>query len=165
MFRTIDNFLSPVEVNLLKIEIDNGHWKLQGTSNDDLSKPVFWVNNIIQSRVNRLFTEKIQTIFKRKISVNYLYVNGQAHGQCGDWHTDVNPGTPNCFTMVYFYKEWPPEFGGHLLIKTNPITSILPVFNTAIIFDSTIEHMGMEPTMHCKTQRESVACKFKVIDD
>ena len=75
MIRIIDNFLSPVEIKILKIEIEKGHWKLNGTTYDDFSKPIFWNNDIFKSRTNKVFTDKIQNLINRKISVEI----GRAH--------------------------------------------------------------------------------------
>ena len=110
-----------------------------------------------------LFTKKISKSIKYDIVIDRLYANGQAHGQCGYWHSDVAPGSINCFSLVFFLKEWKPEYGGHLLIKDPNLHSIIPEYNKAVLFDSTYDHLGMEPTIHCKTQRESIACKFRVI--
>ena len=159
----VNNFFSEEELNILNKEIALGNWNLQGSSTSKPFNPMFWFKDIFQTQATDLYTEKLQRGLGYKIIIDRLYVNGQAHGQCGDWHTDVSPGSLNCFTVVHFFQEWQPEFGGHLLIKSNPVTSIIPEFNKAVIFDSTVEHMGMEPTSHCKTQRESIACKFRII--
>jgi hypothetical protein len=163
MIEIIDKFFTNKEIDLLSIEIEKESWILDGFSNKNSVNPIFWYKNIFNTKIFELFLDTIQRGIKRKIIIDKLYVNGQAHGQCGYWHTDAVPGDNNCFTVVYFNKEWLPEYGGHLLIKSSPVTSILPEFNKAVLFDSTFEHMGMEPTVHCKTQRESIACKFKVI--
>ena len=164
MIEIIDNFFTNKELDYLNLEMDKGSWKLNGYSNNSTSKN-FWFKDIINTEALTLFTNKIQHGIGHKIVIDHLYVNGQAHGQCGEWHIDnYNKPAINCFTIVYFLKEWLPEYGGHLLIKTSPITSILPEFNKAVLFDGTFEHVGLEPTMHCKSQRESIGCKFRVID-
>jgi hypothetical protein len=163
MIEIIDNFFTADDLNVLISEVEKGQWQLHGSSVKKPYNPVFWFKDIIDTKATSLFAASIQRGIGHKIIIDRLYVNGQAHGQCGDWHTDVEPKSLNCFTIVYFFKKWQPEYGGHLLIKTDPVTSILPEYNKAVLFDSTIEHMGMEPTVHCKTQRESIACKFRVL--
>jgi hypothetical protein len=166
MIEIIDNFFNAQELDTLLDELKNGYWKIGAQSLKETSDyPVFWFKDITSTGAFKLFTDKIESGIKRKIIIDRLYVNGQAHSQCGFWHRDVDEGTINCFTVVYFFKEWPPEFGGHLLIKTEKTISIIPEFNKAVLFDSTLEHMGIEPTIHCKTQRESIACKFRVINE
>ena len=164
MIEVINNFFTNKETNLLNTGIEKGSWLLRGSSNKTPVNSIFWYKNIINTNICQLFIDKIQRGIKHNIIIDRLCVNGQAHGQCGYWHTDVEPGNNNCFTVVYFNKEWLPEYGGHLLIRTSPVISILPEFNKAVLLDSTLEHMGMEPTVHCKTQRESIACKFRVIN-
>ena len=163
MIEVIERFFTSKEIDHLYTEIEKGSWTFTGSSNKISVSPVFWYKNIIDTNIFKLFLDTIQRGIKHKIIIDRLYVNGQAHGQCGYWHTDVEPGYDNCFTVIYFNKEWLPEYGGHLLIKSSSVISILPEFNKAVLFDSTFEHMGMEPTVHCKTQRESIACKFRVI--
>ena len=163
MIEIINNFFKPNELSIINSETEKSKWQLRGSSVEKTYTPAFWFKDIINTNIESLFKDHIERGIGHKIIIDRLYVNGQAHGQCGDWHTDVEPGVLNNFTIVYFNKEWQPEYGGHLLIKTEPVTSILPEFNKAVLFDSTIEHLGMEPTIHCKTQRESIACKFRVI--
>ena len=50
------------------------------------------------------------------------------------------------------------------MIQKDKFISILPELNKAVIFSSHLFHVGLEPTTHCKTQRVSIACKFKVLD-
>jgi hypothetical protein len=170
----IPNFFDEKELALLYKEINRGRWALNGQSAIKGEKgykeynPLFWCNDIFYTDAKILFTNKLSAGLNNEIQLKNLYVNGQAHGQCGDWHTDTleeNKDETNFFTLVYFYKEWLPEYGGHLLIKeTNGVvTSYLPEFNKGVLFNSTLEHIGLEPTAHCKTQRESIACKFKII--
>jgi hypothetical protein len=163
MIEIIDNFFNAQELDTLYEEVGKGQWNIGAQSLEMSGNPAFWYKNISSIDALKLFTNKIESGINRKIVIDRLYVNGQAHGQCGFWHTDVEPGSINCFTVVYFNKKWLPEYGGHLLIRTLPITSVIPEYNKAVLFDSTLEHMGLEPTIHCKTQRESVACKFRVL--
>lgn len=166
MIEIINNLFTEEEVKLLLPEIEKGQWGLLGNSNKNKTgTPVFWYKDIFHTKATELFHEKISNGIKRKIVIDRLYVNGQAHSQCGFWHRDAHPDFKDRFTIVYFNKAWLPEYGGHLLIKSDNVYSILPEYNKAVLFDSTLEHMGMEPTVFCKTQRESIACKFRVINE
>jgi len=160
----IPNFLDEKELMLLNTEIEKGKWELGGTSNSKEVNPLFWYKDIINTDAFVLIHNKLKVGLGLNLKIVRLYINGQAHGQCGDWHKDIEEGI-NCFTLVYFFKKWLPEYGGHLLIREadGKVNSYLPEFNKGIILDSTLEHMGLEPTMHCKTQRESLACKFHII--
>jgi hypothetical protein len=165
MIKTIDNLFEDWEIKIIEQSMNTCYWKLTAFLERDPDSRYFWYKNIIDTPALDIFLDKVRKITSRNIIIDRLYVNGQAHGQCGYWHTDQPVGSINCFTIVYFNKEWLPEYGGHLLIKTNNITSILPEQNKAVILDSTIEHMGLEPTVHCRTQRESIACKFRIINE
>lgn len=162
---TISNFLTEEEVIQLDRDASTRSWELTGRSVNISHTPKFWFKDIFDTPLHPLFHNKIEKGIKNKICIDRLYINGQAHSQCGFWHTDVSAEEINCFTLVYFYQKWLPEYGGHLLVKTENVTSILPEYNKAVLFDSTLEHMGMEPTVHCKTQRESIACKFRIINE
>ena len=177
MIEIINNFFTEDKVLLFNNEIKKSNWKLnqtsvlsparveQESSDNEIQYPAFWYNDIIHTDALSLFTEEIKIRTGLNIEVLKLYSNGQAHGQCGFWHVDAPLGMNGYLTLVYFYKKWKPEYGGHLMIKNNEeVVSILPEYNTAVLLDSTMEHMGMEPTVHCKTQRESIACKFRIID-
>ena len=163
----IKDFFNEKEQNLLASAIASSKWLLQGRTSPDPSAGVFWCKRLEETEAVNLFHTKIEKGLKQKISIESLYVNGQAHGQCGHWHQDLYPGQnydlQHCFTLVYFPNHWLPEYGGHLMLQEDNITSILPEYNKTVIFSSSIFHIGLEPTVFCKTQRESIACKFRVI--
>jgi Rps23 Pro-64 3,4-dihydroxylase Tpa1-like proline 4-hydroxylase len=164
--QAIYNVFTPDEMLQLSIFVEQGSWNLSGYSANNNTK-LFWKKDIFETPAYNLFSNKIQSLLNKSVVINELYVNGQAHGQSGNWHVDQQPSTPhirNDGTLVYFPKVWRPEYGGHLLIeKDQEILSILPEFNKGVIFDSGLQHIGLEPTMYCMTQRESIACKFKVL--
>ena len=160
----IPNFLDEKEIDLLVKYAEEANWRLIGSSIKN--NIMFWYKDLFNSNAANLFCNKLQNGLSQNIEVDRIYVNGQAHSQCGIWHTDVpDTGVVNHFTLVYFFKEWLPEYGGHLLIREvdGTVSSHIPEFNKGIIFDSTLEHMGLEPSIHCKTQRESLAVKFRII--
>ena len=164
MIEIINNFFTEEEYNLIYLECSRCAWEFNAISKLVIpEKPTFWFKDIFHTKAKDIFYEKIKKGINHNIVIDRLYVNGQARGQSGWWHTDAVPPGVNCFTVVYFPQEWKPEYGGHLMLKSDPITSILPEYNKAVLFDSMIEHMAMEPTCYCITQRESIACKFKVL--
>lgn len=155
------------ELSHLASSIEKGIWVLRGYSTAQNSK-IFWYKNLLQTSAKDLFLKKIQSLINNPVIINELYVNGQSHGQCGNWHIDQQPDTPeihNDGTLVYFPNEWKPIYGGHLMIDTGEIISILPEHNKGVLFNSSLFHVGLEPTSHCQSQRESIACKFRIIND
>jgi Rps23 Pro-64 3,4-dihydroxylase Tpa1-like proline 4-hydroxylase len=95
-----------------------------------------------------------------------VYANGQAHGQCGMFHTDVpETSDDSYYSLVYYiHEDWKYEYGGHLLIKNaNGCEFYWPETNSAILFNSKLQHCPLEPTIFCKSQRESIAFKFRIL--
>lgn len=160
----LHDLLAAEEVFQLSRYLKQGNWILHGYATNPESK-VFWKKNILHTPAKYLFLNIIQKLINNPVEINELYVNGQAHGQCGNWHMDQQPDTPeirNDGTLVYFPNEWQPIFGGHLMIDTGDIISILPEYNKGVLFNSSFLHVGLEPTCYCKDQRESIACKFTI---
>jgi hypothetical protein len=169
-----DNLLTKEEYNLLMIEFEKYDWKFdQSSSSRNSNGRTFWFKDISESEYcMSLFSTKIQEILKVDIRPERLYGNGQAHGQCSDIHQDVMCGPEikgNWGTLVYFaHTNWYPIYGGHLILTdpdhTTVTNSFFPKTNSAVLFNSRQHHAGLEPTVHCKTQRLSIAFKFKVIE-
>jgi hypothetical protein len=167
----IPNLLKEEELDLFIKESRKEKWALVSESSaikNNILNPAesvrFWYKELIHTKIKMLFYNKITKAINTDIDIKNVYCNGQAFGQCGFWHNDY-PDTPNAFTLVYFYSEWQPEYGGHLLIKKQDeeVISFLPELNKGILFDGTLLHMALSPSRHCLTQRESLACKFIVL--
>lgn len=164
----ITNFFSSKEQQEFELFLDKMEWTLSRSSNDppEKSDRFFWGASLMTPECLKFFKNKIEAGLKQEIEIISVAANGQAHGQCGEWHTDYTGAYNNLqhyLTLIYFPYEWSPEYGGHLLIKSEEILSILPELNKAVIFNSLLSHIGLEPTTHCKTQRVSIACKFKLL--
>lgn len=165
----INNLFSDEEIVFIKKESQDALWQLSGNSDEKYKGlfPSFWYKRLFDIDYNfnyvlsNFLKNKLEYYFKRHIEMERIYFNGQAHGQCGFWHQDYPPSEFKRLTLVYFINKWKPEFGGHLLVKKdNQVYSFLPQYNYGVLFDGTLDHMGLEPSIHCKTQRESLACKF-----
>ena len=160
------NIFSNYNNKIINQVISTNPWQFIGTSDNDEDKPAFWYNDLYETEVKDLFLIFIESHLQQKIQMFKLYTNGQAHGQCGFWHRDVPEETAGEFrTLVYFPKPWKPEYGGHFIVKENTeYISVLPEFNMGVIINSKDLHMGLEPSIFCKTQRESIACKFRILN-
>lgn len=168
----IPNVFNDTERNTLSQELNNYSWNLNNFSRENLGRPEgrpFWAKRPFNSVVSKeLFRLKIEAAMRLKVEIKRIHVNGQTHGQCGIWHTDEKCHDPidTAFTLVYFPTEWLPEYGGHLLVKiNNDVHSILPEFNKGVLFRTTTEHLGLEPSILCDYMRESIACSFKVLHE
>ena len=71
-------------------------------------------------------------------------------------------------TLVYYANDsWSPEYGGSTMIidNENNIHSCYPEPNSAVVFNSRFPHVGLEPTIHYKNMRVTLAHKFKMLKD
>lgn len=163
------NFFDNDERDFVKRNFENhGQWKLEGMSNNYIdSYRSFWFKDLIDHKgLVWVFKNKMEIFLTKQIEVNRFYANGQAHSQSGLFHSDVDPHEQGEYgSLVYFiHDEWMPEYGGHLLIKEeNELISVLPETNSAVLFDSKKYHCPLEPTIYCRTQRISLAFKFKIL--
>lgn len=168
-----DNFLNETEVDGFDHFCDHYVWEFNGHSY--AKDKLFWKKDLWASKwgrciqIEETFKNKIENIFNIKIETERLYLNGQAHGQCGSIHSDLlEDSDPDCnyMTAVYYVnKQWSPELGGFTVIVDNSdnIHIVYPKPNSIVIFNSGFAHVGLEPTMHCKDQRVTLAHKFKVL--
>ena len=169
----IENFLDEKEIAGFEHFCEHYVWELRNYS---FSKErMFWKKDFWESKLGKCkpientFRNKIQSLLNIKIETERLYLNGQAHGQCGSLHTDLlEESDPQCdyMTAVYYVnKTWSPELGGFTVIIDNldNMHIVYPKPNSIVIFNSAFAHVGLEPTMHCKDQRVTLAHKFKVL--
>lgn len=169
----IDNLLTEKELEVFNKYEDHYVWELSNATYDGGRE--FWVKDFWGDKWGKCdviesgFRNKLEAIFQSKLETVQMYLNGQAHGQCGDMHSDWKPEWDPAFdyiTMVYYaHKEWKPEYGGFTCVETpdGTLHTAYPKPNSCIIFNSRFQHIGLEPTTHCKTQRVSLAHKFKVL--
>lgn len=165
-------FLSEMEMLSLDTEFKQYHWELVGSSIPEVEEPTYhWDNNLNDSVLIRdLFTSKIQNFLNKRIETIKVYANGNTHGQCGHPHVDVlETAEGEYYTLVYYHhKNWRPEYGGHLILMESGgkiIENIFPKSNSAVLFNSKLPHCPLEPTVHCKHMRISIAYKFRIIGD
>jgi Rps23 Pro-64 3,4-dihydroxylase Tpa1-like proline 4-hydroxylase len=169
----IDNFLTDEELATLQKYAQRYVWTFTGFSHDPNSR-VFWKKDLMHDLglckpVESIFKNKIEQTFNIRVETKDLYMNGQAHGQCGSLHTDVTVDTDGDYlTMVFFPQpQWNPEWGGFTVIidSAKNIHCIYPNPNSVVIFNSKSPHVGLEPTVHCNFQRISIAYKVKIIKE
>lgn len=170
----LNSLLSDKEIeNLYTITDKHFKWELNNTSYDD--SKFFWVKQLwgggeldTSEIIENTFREKIQNLFNIELETVELFMNGQTHGQCGKMHSDEKGGwdsSSDYITLVYYFnKEWNPELGGFTVIKDNDgrLHTVYPTPNSAVMFNSRLEHIGLEPTCHCNTMRITLAHKMKI---
>jgi hypothetical protein len=170
----IDSFLSIDEYRIVYDEFQIYQWHFRAgemDSNSPVPIRTFWQKPLESSEyIVELFKNKIQNILNVKIDIGRVYGNGQAHGQSAWVHTDDSQNDGNIYGSLVYYltPNWKPYYGGHLIFVDsveNPIEvlkSVFPKSNSAVMFNSTMPHMALEPSVYCLEQRESIAVKFKV---
>jgi hypothetical protein len=169
-----DSFLSENDLPKVWDEIEKSNWEFKAGEHADpsIKEPLrtFWYKELKQSEfIESLFKNKIEEYMGKKIESQRLYLNGQAHSQTAWVHTDV----PNVMegeygsVVYYIHSDWRPVYGGHLIFlddsETEVTNSFFPKYNSALMFNSKMKHCALEPTVYCRTQRLSIAYKFKVI--
>ena len=161
------NYFTDAERTELLKECKNYNWMLTGHSQNNPESRTFWFKSLNKSTfIVNLFTSKIEEYLDKKIQLSRVYANGQAHGQCGEFHKDVEPAQEGefCSLVYYLHEDWKPEYGGHIMIKNgDQYESYWPESNSAILFNSKWDHCPLEPTVYCKKQRESIAFKFRIL--
>lgn len=169
----VENFLTEKEVESFDHFCGHYVWEMDGFSHT--TEKMFWKKDMWESKwgkclpIEETFRSKLEQLFNIKLETERLYLNGQAHGQCGSIHSDLlEDSDPNAqyITAVYYVnKQWSPEFGGFTVVidKNQLMHIVYPKPNSIVIFDSGLPHVGLEPTMHCKDQRVTLAHKMKII--
>jgi Rps23 Pro-64 3,4-dihydroxylase Tpa1-like proline 4-hydroxylase len=167
----IDDFLTDNERNSFDILCEKYKWNLSGFSYNPKTR-IFWTKDLWESisdpcvEIEQTFRTKIEDIFNIKLETVRIYLNGQAHGQCGSMHSDIteDDNGEEYITLIYYVnKKWSPEMGGFTVIIDHKKDMHTCYPNSIVIFNSRLQHVGLEPTTHCITQRVTMAHKFKVI--
>ena len=172
-----NDFLNEEDRQIVENEFNQYEWKFDGREyssektgvTDDMPLRTFWSKEMSDSPIlNAVFQYKVEQALGTEVETIRIQGNGQSHGQSAWKHSDAFKDTEGIFgTLIYYvHKDWKPEYGGHIMLLTddkNDVTrSYWPRSNSAIMFDSKINHIALEPTVYCLTQRVSIAYKFKV---
>lgn len=162
------NFLSDEDFHkAVKLTRFSSGWEFTQNSNkgDGL---IFW---ILYLDNELFFTEyvanKIREATGLDFTIDKVYANGQTYGLCGDIHRDRDIEDQGEFRTFLLYTNpiWYLNWGGFTVFyddKTGKETIIYPKPNHAVLFDSKMQHVGLEPTRHCTELRTSVAFKLRI---
>jgi hypothetical protein len=168
----IDNFLSNDEIEGFQTITDKYKWEHDGFSHKQTR--IFWIKELLKvtgvppaEPIETTFREKIEYLFNVKLQTERMYLNGQSHGQCGSFHTDVEVDADGEYMTLIYYanKTWDAEKGGFTIIVDNQqnMHIVYPKPNSIVCFNSKFAHVGLEPTVHCVDLRVTMAQKFKVL--
>lgn len=163
--KTYDDFLSMEDWEyVIKKTICGNEWSFSGGNG---TKNKFWTMGLSK---DGFFSEHMFSLIK-KINPNFklhmVYANGQTHGLCGDLHRDYDgPKTDiRWYTFLYYVNfDWLPQFGGSTIFSSDSngteVYTHFPKPNSAVLFDSTILHAGLQPTSFFKGLRVTIAFKL-----
>lgn len=163
------DFLSPDDfATAVQLTRYSSGWNYTGQSNKEGF--TFWYLDLMSTP---FFTEHVASIIREKTKLDFVidrvYANGQTYGLCGSVHLDRYPEEGDNFLtfLLYTHPRWQLVWGGNTVLydeENKQEISIPPKPNHAILFDSTIPHVGLEPTRHCQELRTSVAYKLSLIE-
>jgi len=145
-------------------------WQFIGQSNISQNNFNFWYMDLMDDTFfTELFPSKIELITGKKFELLRVYANGQTYGLPGQLHKDIDVNySPELYqTFVYYVNPiWDINWGGatHVIKTDNSFDTVFPVPNDGIMFNSTLPHVGSEPTRYCPDLRVTVAFKLKEIN-
>ena len=175
-----DNFLLKEEYDFVWEEFEKFKWEHIAGENPEnvflssIQLRTFWFKDLIESKIEPLFKNKIETFLNCKIESKRLYGNGQTTSQDAFVHRDQEPKADDTVvygTLVYYlHKSWMPHFGGNLIfveeskkgIVPKVTASIFPATNSAVLFNSYLQHMAFAPSVYCSDMRTSIGYKFSI---
>jgi Rps23 Pro-64 3,4-dihydroxylase Tpa1-like proline 4-hydroxylase len=164
-----DNVLDENHYNyVLEKTMFGDQWKFIGYSKNPSDYKFWYMELENDSFFQNDFLKIIEKLSNKKFEIQRVYANGQTYGQPGNVHKDVSTDyAPELYyTFVYYVNPvWDLSWGGatQVVQSTGEISTIMPIRNTAILFNSALNHVGLEPTRYCPELRVTVAFKLKEI--
>jgi Rps23 Pro-64 3,4-dihydroxylase Tpa1-like proline 4-hydroxylase len=153
---------------VLNKTLNGNQWNFMGFSNTT-AEYKFWYMELSEDKFfTETFLSIVENITNKKFELNRVYANGQTYGLPGNIHQDVRTDyTPELYyTFLYYVNPtWDISWGGstQIIHTSGQVDTIMPVRNTAIMFNSKLNHLGLEPTRYCPELRVTVAFKLKEI--
>jgi Rps23 Pro-64 3,4-dihydroxylase Tpa1-like proline 4-hydroxylase len=168
MIKRYKDILDNESFNGLWNDIKNSPWWYDHRTTK--GKTIFFSQHIQENYIFKYtyieLCKKIHSLISKDISEKiypiWMKVNGQVHGQSGDFHKDYNDD--GFYTFVYFpIPYWNVSWGGEFVIYDSIIKEyeyMPPLPNHGILFPSNYDHMGSDPNRHCDIIRISIALNF-----
>lgn len=165
--RVFDNFLTDDEMKVLEEYFTGSVWKW-GHKSSDNARIQKWFSAELDDKP--YFTEYLKEKIERNIDIKCelvrVYANGQTILNGGSWHSDIN--LDGYLTALLYVSNITRHnvdvIRGHteFMSENGNITSIQPIKNRLVVFDSQILHQGCAPDVP-GFLRISVAWKLKRI--
>jgi Rps23 Pro-64 3,4-dihydroxylase Tpa1-like proline 4-hydroxylase len=164
-----DNVLCEQNYNYCFEKTLNGNqWQLIGFSKNPSDYKFWYMDLENDSFFTNDFLKIIEQLSDKKFELQRVYANGQTYGQPGNIHQDIyTEYAPELYhTFVYYVNpRWDLSWGGstQIIHPTGEVDTIMPQKNTAILFPSVFNHVGLEPSRYCPDLRVTIAFKLKEI--
>lgn len=142
----------------------SARWSYSGHSNTPQTGR-FWFCDLSQETLFAdTLLERICSDTAQQWTLLKVYANGQTFGLSGGLHQDMVGAEPGQYYTFLYYANpvWEPEWGGNTVFSDGENLVVrYPAPNSVVLFDSTIPHVGLEPTRHCADLRVTVAWKLQ----
>jgi len=154
----VDDYLNNEEIAFVDDYFKRPVWEFghcTDQSDERLFKGRWFVANLEYEKFfNEHLLKKIEKTTDCKWEVLKVYANGQTILNGGDWHVDAicNPPDPIYFTVLLYVSDIDAS-NVHIINgctefrPKHKITTIEPLKNRMVLFDSTISHRGNAPTI------------------
>jgi hypothetical protein len=143
-------------------------WQFIGFSDGSTDHITFWYMDLTDDPFFQdEFLPAIERLTGKRFEIQRVYANGQTHGLPGDLHWDIDPDVyaPELYHTFNYYVNpvWDLRWGGQTVILHDDgvVDTVYPKRNTGLLFNSTLHHLGSEPSRLCKELRVTVAFKLK----
>lgn len=127
----------------------------------------FWFQDLGDQEFFRVtMMDRICAQLAHPFQLEQVYANGQTHGLSGSMHQDVVAADPGQYWTLLYYANlrWDDDWGGATVLRDPATQGVVlrhPTPNSAMLFDSSIWHAGLEPTRHADQLRVTVAWKLR----
>jgi hypothetical protein len=176
-----DDFLTHDELEKCNVLYSKPSWKFGQISQSSPIATPFWMMTLDD---DPFFTKdllsKIESVTKKKYTLQRVYANGQTFGQDGTYHQD--DASDESYTFCLFVNkqitnETVDNIGGEFIFKipinvsnnnsnnTHLFSRVIvePICNRGILFPSNLFHKGLAFNRYNKGLRISIAWKLRLL--
>jgi len=158
MIKVYENFFEDSDLKIIRGYLQNPTWTSQKSSHEDDSDfQMYDVSDI--EYFNTELLEYVNSKLDSNFKLERVYFNGQNHGHDGAWHPDSDIGYTH---LTYLNPDVSPHWGGETQFQEKPgtIKSVLPEYNSSVVFKGSIPHRGLAFNIENTPKRISLAFKL-----
>ena len=158
MIKIYEDFFEDGDLKIIRGYLQNPTWTSQKSSHEDDSDfQMYDVSDI--EYFNTELLEYVNSKLDSNFKLERVYFNGQNHGHDGAWHPDSDIGYTH---LTYLNPDVSPHWGGETQFQEKPgtIKSVLPEYNSSVVFKGSIPHRGLAFNIENTPKRISLAFKL-----